>query len=182
MKDSYLFYGGFNFLPKPFWIVHTLRWRDEVGRWSKNAHIWGGNFSQGCTLMTLLRILFFGRIGSTKLVLPKWQNIDILNRDNRVLVSCNLPPILISWLNTTKQYDSSLPHPLPDFSPKNDPKLKGPFKLSSTNKSIHCQPKNSTHNVKPAHHHPVALWHDHSKHSGLNSIFCCLRMNQFWTF
>ena len=36
------------------------------------------------TLMTLLRILFFGRIGSTKLVLPKWQNIDILNRDNRV--------------------------------------------------------------------------------------------------
>jgi len=34
--------------------------------------------------MTLLRILFFGRIGSTKLVLPKWQNIDILNRDNRV--------------------------------------------------------------------------------------------------
>ena len=34
--------------------------------------------------MTLLRILFFGRIGSTKLVLPKWQNIDILNRDSRV--------------------------------------------------------------------------------------------------
>ena len=36
------------------------------------------------TLMTLLRILLFGQIGSTKLVLPKWQNIDILNRDNRV--------------------------------------------------------------------------------------------------
>jgi hypothetical protein len=36
------------------------------------------------TLISLLRILFIGRIGSTKLVLPKWQNIDILNRDNRV--------------------------------------------------------------------------------------------------
>ena len=57
-----------------------------------------------------------------------------------VLVSCkvpywrnlNFPPILISWLNTTKQYDSSLPHHVPDFWQKNDPKLPGPFKLSST--------------------------------------------------
>ena len=43
------------------------------------------------TLMTLLKILFFGRIGSTKLVLPKWQNIDILKRDNRVGTSTNFP-------------------------------------------------------------------------------------------
>ena len=26
------------------------------------------------------------------------------------------------------------------------------------------------------------VFHDHAKHSGLNSIFCCLKMNQFWTF
>jgi hypothetical protein len=41
-------------------------------------------FLQTITLMTLLRIPYFGQIGSTKLVLPKWQNIDILIRDNRV--------------------------------------------------------------------------------------------------
>ena len=36
------------------------------------------------TLLSLLRILSLGRIGSTKLVLPKWQKIGILNRDRRV--------------------------------------------------------------------------------------------------
>ena len=36
------------------------------------------------TLIPLLRIPSLGRIGSTKLVLPKWQNIDILNRGIRV--------------------------------------------------------------------------------------------------
>ena len=38
------------------------------------------------TLIPLLRIPSLGRIGSTKLVLPKWQNIDILNRGIRVVV------------------------------------------------------------------------------------------------
>ena len=37
---------------------------------------------------------------------------------------------------------------------------------------IEISPKNATK-------HPVAQWHDHAKHSGLNSIFCCLKMNQF---
>ena len=36
------------------------------------------------TLIPLLRIPSLGRIGSRKLVLPKWQNIDILNRGIRV--------------------------------------------------------------------------------------------------
>ena len=36
------------------------------------------------TLIPLLRIPSLGPIGSTKLVLPKWQNIDILNRGIRV--------------------------------------------------------------------------------------------------
>ena len=36
------------------------------------------------TLLTLLRILFLGRIGSISYVLPIRQNIDILNRDIRV--------------------------------------------------------------------------------------------------
>ena len=36
------------------------------------------------TLLSLLRILFLGRIGSTKLVLPKWQKLGILNRNRRV--------------------------------------------------------------------------------------------------
>ena len=31
--------GGFNFLPKPFWVVH---------RWSKNAHIQGENSPHRC--------------------------------------------------------------------------------------------------------------------------------------
>ena len=35
------------------------------------------------TLLTLLRILFLGRIGSIRYVLPIRQNIDILNRDIR---------------------------------------------------------------------------------------------------
>ena len=51
--------------------------------------------------MTLLRILFFGRIGSTKLVLPKWQNIDILNRDNRV------KPRTFTFLGRTPIYGNS---------------------------------------------------------------------------
>ena len=36
------------------------------------------------TLLTLLRILFLGRIGSISYVLPIRQNMDILNRDIRV--------------------------------------------------------------------------------------------------
>ena len=36
------------------------------------------------TLLTLLRILFLGRIGSISYVLPIRQNIDILNRNIRV--------------------------------------------------------------------------------------------------
>ena len=39
------------------------------------------------TLLTLLRILFLGRIGSISYVLPIRQNIDILNRDIRVNTS-----------------------------------------------------------------------------------------------
>ena len=35
-------------------------------------------------------------------------------------------------------------------------------------------PKNATK-------HPVAQWHDHVKNSGLNPIFCCLKLNQFIT-
>ena len=38
------------------------------------------------TLLTLLRILFLGRIGSIGYVLPIRQNIGILNRDIRVCV------------------------------------------------------------------------------------------------
>ena len=39
------------------------------------------------TLLTLLRILFLGRIASISYVLPIGQNIDILNRDIRVNVT-----------------------------------------------------------------------------------------------
>ena len=35
---------------------------------------------------------------------------------------------------------------------------------------------------KNAIKHPVAQWHVHAKHSGLNSIFWCLKMNQLWKF
>ena len=37
---------------------------------------------------------------------------------------------------------------------------------------VEISPKNATK-------YPVAYWHNHAKHSGLNSIFCCLKMNQF---
>ena len=37
------------------------------------------------TQITLLRIPYLGRIGSTKLVLPKWHKYSILNRVIRVL-------------------------------------------------------------------------------------------------
>ena len=37
-----------------------------------------------CTLITLLRVPYLGRIGSTKLVLPKWHKYGILNRVIRV--------------------------------------------------------------------------------------------------
>ena len=79
-----------------------------VCRWSKNAnviceislimmHYWqdihtgktpiiAENKIEG-TLLTLLRIPFLGRIGSISYVLPIRQNIDILNRDIRVLRS-----------------------------------------------------------------------------------------------
>ena len=43
--------------------------------------------SSSDTLIPLLRIPSLGRIGSTKIVLPKWQNIDILNRGIRVVSS-----------------------------------------------------------------------------------------------
>ena len=48
------------------------------------------------TLIPLLRIPSLCRIGSTKLVLPKWQNIDILNRGIRVhsLFSAVAPALL----------------------------------------------------------------------------------------
>ena len=39
------------------------------------------------TLLTLLRILLLGRIGSISYVLPIRQNINILNRDIRVLTT-----------------------------------------------------------------------------------------------
>ena len=42
-----------------------------------------------CTLLTLLRIPFLGRIGSISYVLPIRQNIDILNRDIRVRAALN---------------------------------------------------------------------------------------------
>ena len=38
--------------------------------------------------------------------------------------------------------------------------------------NIEISPKNTTK-------HSVALGHDHAKHSGLNSTFCCVKMNQF---
>jgi hypothetical protein len=46
------------------------------------------------------------------------------------------------------------------------------FFIFQSDFNIEISPKNATK-------HPVALWHDHAKHSGLNSIFCCLKMNQF---
>ena len=39
----------------------------------------------GLTLITLLRIPYLGRIGSTKLELPKWHKYGILNRVIRVV-------------------------------------------------------------------------------------------------
>ena len=49
-----------------------------------NNGLVSGKISLYITLLTLLRILFLGRIGSISYVLPIRQNIDILNRDIRV--------------------------------------------------------------------------------------------------
>ena len=43
-------------------------------------------FEGAGTLLTLLRILFLGQIGSISYVLPIRQKFDILNRDIRVLL------------------------------------------------------------------------------------------------
>ena len=40
-------------------------------------------------LITLLRILYLGQIGSTKLVLPKWHKYSTLNRVIRVIQRSN---------------------------------------------------------------------------------------------
>ena len=40
--------------------------------------------------------------------------------------------------------------------------------------NVEISPKNATR-------HHFAYWHDHAKHSGLNSVFCCLKMNPFVT-
>ena len=45
------------------------------------------------TLITLLRVPYLGRIGSTKLVLPKWHKYGTLNRVIRVGCVAHL------WLN-----------------------------------------------------------------------------------
>jgi hypothetical protein len=47
-----------------------------------NLEAYMEQFKHMRTLLTLLRILFLGRIGSISYVLPIRQNIDILNRDN----------------------------------------------------------------------------------------------------
>ena len=42
------------------------------------------------------------------------------------------------------------------------------FFLFQPDFNVEISPKNVTK-------HPVAWWHYHAKHSGLNSIFCCLK-------
>ena len=56
-------------------------------------------FNYTGTLLSLLRILSLGRIGSTKLVLPKWQKIGILNRDRRVACLGARAALVASLLN-----------------------------------------------------------------------------------
>ena len=56
------------------------------------------------TLITLLRIPYLGRIGSTKLVLPKWHKYGILDRIIRVVLdksqpSPYVPPGLLKGLD-----------------------------------------------------------------------------------
>ena len=46
-------------------------------------------FTIGTTLITLLRIPYLGRFGSTMLVLPKWPKYGILDRVIRVLHTYN---------------------------------------------------------------------------------------------
>ena len=65
---------GYKNLKKPdikFWVVVGSR---GCRKKNPNCH----------TLITLLRIPYLGRIGSTKLVLPKWHKYGILNRVIRV--------------------------------------------------------------------------------------------------
>ena len=49
------------------------------------------------TLLTLLRILFLGRIGGISYVVPIWQNIDILNRDIRVGFNARAHDVCLSF-------------------------------------------------------------------------------------
>ena len=59
----------------------------------------------GLTLITLLRVPYLGRIGSTKLVLPKWHKYGTLNRVIRVR---SLKRVKIYWTKTgafTSQLD-----------------------------------------------------------------------------
>ena len=70
-----------------FFFDHTLRdWYPSILGWIIRFACMGPKY--GCcikvTLLTLLRILSLGRIGSIRYVLPIRQNIDILNRDIRV--------------------------------------------------------------------------------------------------
>ena len=58
---------------------------DSGTRTIRGAHCTPIKGAKSNTLLTLLRIPFFGRIGTISYVLPIRQNIDILNRDIRVL-------------------------------------------------------------------------------------------------
>jgi hypothetical protein len=70
---------------QPSWTIQVPKSTKTIGSYAGHGHEYRHSLIYTITLMTLLRILFFGRIGSTKLVLPIWQNINILNRDNRVM-------------------------------------------------------------------------------------------------
>ena len=72
------------------------------------------------TLLTLLRIPFLGRIGSISYVLPIRQNIDILNRDIRVInTHLTLRKFVIEpWPITYGHYNLN-PHRLPYLTSTN---------------------------------------------------------------
>ena len=63
--------------------VHTVKSRVEILQ-NFVAFSECMNFTQDGTLITLLRVPYLGRIGSTKLVLPKWHKHGTLNRVIRV--------------------------------------------------------------------------------------------------
>ena len=59
-----------------------------------------------------------------------------------------------------------------------------PDQCGFSNSAVSWRPKNHTNRGPPVSPKNATIhqWHYHSKHSGLNSIFCCLKINQVLTF